>query len=104
MATKAELQEALDKANAERGEDDQIVPEGSNKADLEKALADAGVEVESGEGGDKTLYVSAPLVAVVAKGDRVLHLYKGDVLPSDVTKESLENLQGLGYVSDEPQL
>ena len=102
MATKAELQEALDRANAERSEDDQIVPEGSNKGDLEKALEDAGVEIDS-EGGGKELYVSAPIVVVKVKGNRVVHLYKGDVLPDGVTKESLENLQQLGFVSDEPQ-
>jgi hypothetical protein len=102
MATKAELQEALEKANGERGEDDQIVPDGSTKADLEKALSDAGFEVDEAASG-KPLYVSGPLVSATVSGSRVIHLYKGDVVPSDITKESLENLQSLGYVSDEPQ-
>lgn len=49
------------------------------------------------------LYVSAPIVVVKVEGNRVVHLFKGDVLPKGVTKESLENLQQLGFVSDEPQ-
>lgn len=103
MATKADLQEALDKANAGRGEDDQIVPAGTTKADLEEALAEAGIEPSDGDTDEKAIYVAAPIVAVITKGNRVQHLYKGDRLPEDVTKESLENLQSLGYLSDEPQ-
>lgn len=102
MATKAELQEALDRANAERSEDDQIVPDGSNKGDLEKALNDAGVQLDPGSTG-KQFYVSAPIVVVKTKGNRIVHLYKGDLVLDDVTEESLKNLQDLGYVSDEPQ-
>lgn len=57
-------------------------------------------ESKSDKGG---LYVTAPLVSVSTKDGRVSHFYKGDLLPGDVTDESLENLQSLGYVSDEPQ-
>lgn len=103
MPTKAELQEALDRANAERSEDDQIVPDGANKGDLEKALADAGVEVDGESGTSGALFVSAPIVVVKTKGNRVVHLYKGDQVLGDVTEESLQNLRDLGYVSDEPQ-
>lgn len=49
------------------------------------------------------LYVSAPIVVVKTKGNRVVHLYKGDLVLDDVSEESLKNLQDLGYVSDEPQ-
>lgn len=64
-----------------------------------KTAESKAVEDEKGS----NLYVAAPLVAVVTKGNSVVHLTKGDVLPGDVTSESLEHLQGLGYVSDEPQ-
>jgi hypothetical protein len=41
--------------------------------------------------------VVAPLVQAVI-GDRVLHFYKGDVLPGGISAESLQNLKELGFV------
>lgn len=104
MATKAELQSAIDEANADRLPEDQIVPEGSNKGDLEKALSEAGIDLPEGEptaskGGD--LKVNAPIVAVSTKGGDVRQMYFGDVLGDDVTKESVDHLRSLGFVSDE---
>ena len=48
----------------------------------------------------KQLTVSAPLVAVSTKGGAVRHLYRGDVVGDDVTKESLDHLKDLGFISD----
>lgn len=98
MATKAELQKALDEANAERSAEDQIVPEGATKAHLEAALEGAGVEVSQGEaGGD--LKVTAPLVQVRI-GDKVVQLSQGDIVPENASQESLDHLRDLGFISD----
>lgn len=44
--------------------------------------------------------VTAPLVVATTENGRVMHLYRGDIVPSDVTKESLDNLKSLGFVAD----
>ncbi len=54
------------------------------------------------------LQVTAPLVQVVTSDGKALHLYQGDVVPSNVKDESIENLKSLGFVSgskpaDEPE-
>lgn len=51
-------------------------------------------------GSKKQLTVSAPLVVVTTESGAVRHHYFGDVLGDDVSKESLEHLKALGYVSD----
>lgn len=50
--------------------------------------------------GAKVERVVAPLVQVKV-ANRILHFYRGDVLPEGVDKESLENLRGLGFVASE---
>ena len=47
----------------------------------------------------KQLRVSAPLVMARTKNDRVVHLYKGDIVPEEITKESVDNLKDLGFVT-----
>jgi hypothetical protein len=47
----------------------------------------------------KTLVVSAPLVAATTASG-VRHLYRGDVIGDDVTKESVEHLKSLGFVAE----
>ncbi len=48
----------------------------------------------------KLVTVTAPLVMLRTKGDRIVYLYEGDVLPDDAEKESVENLRSLGFLSD----
>lgn len=43
--------------------------------------------------------VTAPLVAATV-GKTVLHFYSGDILPAGVDEDSLENLKGLGFVTE----
>jgi hypothetical protein len=45
------------------------------------------------------MQVSAALVVATTENGRVIHLYKGDTVPKDVTKDSLDNLRSLGFVS-----
>jgi hypothetical protein len=47
------------------------------------------------------LVVSAPLVTVRTKAGADRQLYRGDVVGDDVTKESVDHLRDLGFVSDE---
>ena len=46
------------------------------------------------------LKVAAPLVVVTTKSGTVRNAYFGDVLGDDVTKESVDHLRDLGFVSD----
>ncbi len=104
MATKAELQDAIDQANASRDADSQIEPKGNNKGDLEEALTAAGLSLPEGapaprKASAKAFTVTAPLVQVIL-GGRAVQFYSGDVLPEGVTDESLEHLKSLGYVAE----
>lgn len=47
------------------------------------------------------LKVTAALVTAVVENGRVVYLYKGDVVPDGVTKESLDNLKSLGFVAED---
>ncbi len=47
------------------------------------------------------LRVTAPLIAVSTKGGTVRHLYFGDLIGDDVTKESVDHLRNLGFVSSD---
>lgn len=47
----------------------------------------------------KALRVSAPLVQVQI-GSQVLHLFDGDFVPEGVSKEKLDHLKELGYVTE----
>lgn len=44
--------------------------------------------------------VSAPLVQVNTADGKVLHLYKGDIVPSSASDESVDHLKSLGFVGD----
>lgn len=46
------------------------------------------------------VFVKAPLVAVSTESGAVRHLYHGDVVGDDVTKESVDHLRDLGFVTD----
>lgn len=46
------------------------------------------------------LRVSAPLVEVVTEDGKVMHLRQGDIVPSSVSKKSLEHLSSIGFVTD----
>lgn len=48
-----------------------------------------------------TYHVTAPLVSVTNGGKRVFHLFKGDVVPADISKDSLKNLISLGFVTED---
>lgn len=49
------------------------------------------------EGGDLT--VTAPLVQLRV-GNRIVHLFQGDIVPENADQESLDHLRGLGFLSD----
>lgn len=48
----------------------------------------------------KALTITAPLVAASTKSGAVRYLYHGDVVGDDVTKESIDHLKSLGFISD----
>lgn len=48
----------------------------------------------------KGLVVSAPLVVVRAQSGADVQMRHGDVLGDDVTKESVDHLRDLGFVSE----
>lgn len=58
----------------------------------------AGEKKSAAKSGD--LVVSAPLVSVRTKGGADRHHYFGDILGDDVTKESVDHLKDLGFVSE----
>lgn len=47
--------------------------------------------------------VTAPQVVVTVKGNKVRHNYAGDILGDDVLPESVKHLEGLGFVTIEPE-
>lgn len=47
-----------------------------------------------------TTHVTAPLVLAHTDKGTVIYLYAGDVVPDEVSKESLAHLRDLGYVTD----
>ena len=47
------------------------------------------------------LLVTAPLVEVDTKGGGKRRYFFGDAIGDDVTKESVDHLRSLGFVSDE---
>lgn len=49
----------------------------------------------------KTMKVSAPVVVARTNSGRAVHLYRGDVITDDIAKESVENLQDLGFLSSD---
>ncbi len=49
----------------------------------------------------EALHVTAPLVTVSTTGGTVRQMHYGDVIGDDVTKESVDHLRNLGFVSSE---
>lgn len=47
------------------------------------------------------MQVSAPVCTGLTENGRVVYLYKGDVVPKDLKKDSLENLKSLGFVTSD---
>ena len=45
------------------------------------------------------LKISAVMATVRDENDRIVHLYRGDVVPDGATKESVDNLKDLGFVT-----
>lgn len=45
------------------------------------------------------LKVSAPLVQI-RLGNKIVHLFDGDIVPEGASPESLDHLLGLGYVTE----
>lgn len=58
-------------------------------------------EQKKSESSEKSgqLKVSAVMATVKVSNDRIVHLYRGDVVPEDATKESVDNLKDLGFVT-----
>ena len=52
---------------------------------------------------DDGLFVSAPLVEVETEGGSKRRYFHGDLLGDDVSKESVDHLRSLGFVSDSPE-
>jgi hypothetical protein len=46
------------------------------------------------------LKVTSVMATVQVSNDRVIYLYRGDVVPEDATQESVDNLKSLGFVSE----
>jgi len=42
--------------------------------------------------------VTAAMVTALSENNRVVYLYKGDLVPEGLAKESIEHLKGLGFV------
>lgn len=49
----------------------------------------------------KTLKVSAVMVTAKTKNDRIVYLYRGDVVGDEITAESVEHLKSLGFVTED---
>ena len=54
---------------------------------------------KAAESKKETLKVSSVMATVRVSNDRIVHLYRGDVVPEDATKESVDNLRDLGFVT-----
>lgn len=48
-----------------------------------------------------TLRVSTVMVTAKTENDRIVYLYRGDVVPEGVSADSLDHLKSLGFVTDE---
>lgn len=49
----------------------------------------------------KELKVSAVMVTVKTENDRVVYLYRGDVVPEGTSEESIKHLKSLGFVTED---
>ena len=58
------------------------------------------VEGDEKQAAKGRLRVSAPLVEVITEDGKVMHLRHGDIVPSSVSKKSLEHLSSIGFVTD----
>lgn len=55
-------------------------------------------------GTKKALRVSAPMVVARVANDRLVHLYRGDVVPEEIDAESIKHLKSLGFVTEDPDI
>ena len=53
------------------------------------------------ESKKKTLKVSAVMVTALTKNDRIVYLYRGDVVGEDIASESVDHLKSLGFVTED---
>jgi len=44
--------------------------------------------------------VTAPLVTARTENDRIVYLYRGDVVPAGLAKNSLDHLKSLGFITE----
>jgi hypothetical protein len=49
----------------------------------------------------KSLKVTAVMVTAKTENDRIVYLYRGDVVPEGVSADSLEHLKSLGFVTED---
>jgi hypothetical protein len=49
----------------------------------------------------KSLQVSAVMVTAKTENNRIVYLYRGDVVPEGLDKDSLEHLKSLGFVTED---
>jgi hypothetical protein len=47
-----------------------------------------------------TIKVTAPMITALTENDRVVYLYRGDVVPEGLAKDSLEHLKSLGFITE----
>lgn len=53
------------------------------------------------ESKKKTLKVSVVMVTAKTTNDRIVYLYRGDVVGDDITPDSVEHLKSLGFITDD---
>jgi hypothetical protein len=49
----------------------------------------------------KSLKVTAVMVTAKTENDRIVYLYRGDVVPEGVSADSREHLKSLGFVTED---
>jgi hypothetical protein len=48
-----------------------------------------------------SMRVSAVMVTAKTENDRIVYLYRGDVVPEGISSDSLEHLKSLGFVTSD---
>lgn len=74
--------------------DDKTAPPADDKAAPAKSAPRAAAK-------KKTLKVSAVMITARSKNDRIVYLYRGDVVGEDITPESVDHLKSLGFVTED---
>ena len=53
------------------------------------------------EAKKKTLKVSTVMITALTKNDRIVYLYRGDVVGEDIAADSVEHLKSLGFITED---